>query len=397
MQLWFSSVLILATVHVVLAVDDQDVLLQTGVSVVDNKDLLDALEERATAVAKKMVSSSGALDGAVSNKDTWTPKEPSLPGILPGSSKPKVILAQDIDWPPYAYLGEPPESDYQVAGIGYDIIMGMGALCNFDVTVVQTDWADCWAGGKIGAGLKDGHYHGCMTYTHTQGERNRFAEFSQAILKDNKPAGLIVRLDAQGNPLVGGSSDLSGLNVVDVNGWAPTSDTLGIVNNPCTGQKFSGYNLIIPAETGNDAAMAILRSGQADAMWVYADQAYNYDCTAAGVTPSWNCTLWGGFGTDYAYIQTGLFDHAFNGTTLTMAKKGSGIAQIINPCLQRYMKTADYYNVCSKHSLVDSCFPNSYFPNANSAPNPWEILADQLTTTCADGYCPCSAAPSPSR
>ena len=39
--------------------------------------------------------------------------------------------------------------------------------------------------------------------------------------------------------------------------------------------------------------MAMLMDGSADAMWVYADQAHNYDCTAAGagVTPSWNCTL----------------------------------------------------------------------------------------------------------
>ena len=30
--------------------------------------------------------------------------------------------------------------------------------------------------------------------------------------------------------------------------------------------------MLVPAEAGNDAAMRMLLSGEADAMWVYADQ-----------------------------------------------------------------------------------------------------------------------------
>lgn len=85
-------------------------------------------------------------------------------------------------------------------------------------------------------------------------------------------------------------------------------------------------------------------------MWVYADQAHNYKCDdngkVDGVSPSWNCNLWSGFGTKYAYIHTGLHDYAINGTTLAISKQGSGLNEIINPCLQKFMQTKDYFEIC---------------------------------------------------
>lgn len=340
-----------------------------------------------------MVRAASSLDGAVSRKGNSNRPlsfyEPILPGVKPGVNKPKIILAADIDWPPYAYLGVPPESDYETAGIGNDIAKNLSTVCDIDVTVAQTEWGDCWGSGKIGTGLKNGHYHGCMTYTHTAGARPRMMEFTDAFLSDNKPAGLLTRLDAFGVPVVSPTSDLSGVNVVDVNGWAPTADTLAIVRNPCTGNYFSGYNMITPGVVGNDVAMQLLMNGTADAMWVYADQAYSYDCLRPGVTPDWNCTLWSGLGTKFAYIHTGLFGHAINGTTLAISKKGSGLADIINPCLQRLMKTKNYYEICEKHGLTSSCYPNSYFPSANYSRNPWEIPTGDATTTCSSGYCSC--------
>jgi hypothetical protein len=112
---------------------------------------------------------------------------PPLPGILPSQkAKTKLMLAQDIDWPPYAYLAVPDEGEYVTAGFGNDFAMGMAELgdreCDFEVVVSQTTWSNCWGVGEIGKALMDGHYHGCMTYTHTAGERNRFVEFSNAIL-----------------------------------------------------------------------------------------------------------------------------------------------------------------------------------------------------------------------
>jgi len=64
-----------------------------------------------------------------------------------------------------------------------------------------------------------------MTYTHTRGQRPRFMEFSRSILGLNKPAGLLTRISG-GVPAVNGASTLNGLKVADVNGWAPTADTL---------------------------------------------------------------------------------------------------------------------------------------------------------------------------
>eukprot|EP00439_Symbiodinium_sp_Y106_P004079 s11076_g1.t1 len=65
----------------------------------------------------------------------------------------------------------------------------------------------------------------------------------------------------------------------------------------------------------------MLRNGAADAMFVYADQAKNYQCDGTTVA-AWNCTLWEGFGTEYAYVQTGQFGYVVNGTTLALSKKG---------------------------------------------------------------------------
>eukprot|EP00435_Cladocopium_sp_Y103_P075793 s11_g65.t1 len=238
-------------------------------------------------------------------------------------------------------------------------------------------WNKCWGNAIIGKGLEHGEVHGCMTYTHTYGARNRFMEFSRPILKDNKPAGLLVRLQ-NGVPVINGANSLNGLKVVDVVGWAPTADTLALAENKCTKERFTGFTIIQPTD-----ALATLMNGDADAMWVYADQAKNYQCTD-GVTANWDCDLWAGFGTTFAYIQTGLFGHAMAGTTLAMSKKGSGLAEILNPCIDKFIVTKDYYDICVKHGFDDSCFPNEFFPATEATDLVWEKPTDELTTTCAD-------------
>lgn len=62
--------------------------------------------------------------------------EPRLPGMMSGSDKPRIILGQDIDWPPYAYLAKPPEAEFTVAGFGHDITQGMAKLCDLEMTTV---------------------------------------------------------------------------------------------------------------------------------------------------------------------------------------------------------------------------------------------------------------------
>jgi hypothetical protein len=118
-----------------------------------------------------------------------------------------------------------------------------------------------------------------MTYTHAQGVRNRFLEFTEAVLDANKPAGLLVLLNADGTPKVDGKSSLAGLKIVDVAGWAPTADGLLYVENKCTGTQYaknSEYTLLSAnGDLGggvkvspNDHAMMMLRSGAADAVFL---------------------------------------------------------------------------------------------------------------------------------
>ena len=179
-------------------------------------------------------------------------------------------------------------------------------------------------------------------------------------------------------------------------GWAPTSDGLGLVANSCTGQKYVGYEMVTPpnADNNNDEAMRRLRNGEVDAMWVYADQAYSYDCAKLGadVTPEWDCALWAGFGTEYAYIATGMFGHAYNGTTIALSRKGSGVTDIINPCLKEFMKTKEYYDICEKRGFLLSCYPNEHFKKKSDKLKEWEKKTKDHPAGCASGYCGCKDA-----
>ena len=164
---------------------------------------------------------------------------PLLSGIMQTGYKPKIVLAQDIDYPPYAYLETPatPDDDYALAGLVVDITNGMSEICAFDVIHVQTDWEQCWDAGKIGTDLKNGVFHGCMSYTHTKGVRNRYLDFTNAVTSKGA-AGFLVRLDSSGKPEVDPMSNLFDVRVVDITGWAPTVDGMMYVSNDCTGEAF---------------------------------------------------------------------------------------------------------------------------------------------------------------
>jgi hypothetical protein len=103
---------------------------------------------------------------------------------------------------------------------------------------------------------------------HTVGQRNRFLEFSEPILNLNKPAGILTRLNADGSPHISGTSDLTGMQMVDVVGWAPTADGLAFVKNSCSGDisfNNGNYDIIAPTfDTGNandDALKTLLAQG----------------------------------------------------------------------------------------------------------------------------------------
>ena len=58
-----------------------------------------------------------------------------------------------------------------------------------------------------------------------------------------------------------------------------------------------------------------------------------------------------------------------------MAPLGSGVAEIVNSCIQAFMETKAYYYVCSKHlGLYGSCYRNAFFPADDPAAvveKPW--------------------------
>eukprot|EP00241_Pyramimonas_parkeae_P005279 CAMPEP_0114252418 /NCGR_PEP_ID=MMETSP0058-20121206/15826_1 /TAXON_ID=36894 /ORGANISM="Pyramimonas parkeae, CCMP726" /LENGTH=358 /DNA_ID=CAMNT_0001366351 /DNA_START=185 /DNA_END=1261 /DNA_ORIENTATION=- len=323
--------------------------------------------------------------------------EPLLPGIMPGKTKPRLVLAAQPNWPPCAFVNLRTGA---MEGVAADIAKGMGELCGFDVVIAETKWTDCWADQKIGRGLLNGHYHGCMTYTYTKGARDRQMEFSHAFLQDIRPAGLLVRLKEDGTPEIDGNHNLAGKKVVHISGWAPTEDGLAYVQNACTGEPFTGYTMVPSSEIyPNDDALGKLLDGTVDAMWVYVDQGENYmyagciadDPNKKSASPEWDCAKWAGLGKKFAFIHTGQFGHSVNGSTLTISKKGSGLVDIINPCMNRFMQTEEYYKVCANHGLAQDCYPNAFFPEEylTSTIPVWDVSTKDLQSKCSDGYCPC--------
>ena len=125
------------------------------------------------------------------------------------------------------------------------------------------------------------------------------------------------------------TTDYTNIKLGDVSGWAPTSDTFGFNFNYCDG----GNQFLPPANgtiepkdgDGNPSAIKGLLDGEYDALYIYADQLYNFvnsnDPNAEG------------FGTTFAYIHTGLDQWSFNGTTLAISKRGSGLKQVLDPCI----------------------------------------------------------------
>jgi len=316
-------------------------------------------------------------------------------GMVNSAAAEVFTVGQYTDWPNYAY-----EDATGLQGIGKDIMDWMtastsAACADLEFEVVKVPWSDCWSANTIGKGLENGTIDACTTYTHTRGIRNDYVEFSNAFLDDNKAAGLLTLL-TDGKPTVDGTSDLDGVTVIDVSGWAPTADTITDVENKCTNDKYStGVTILTPSEQGNDAAMKMLRDGDGSAMFVYADQGMNYECDAQGRdrngnNASWDCELWEGFGTEYAYVQTGQTGYSFNGTTLLMFKLGSNKSTVADACMAEFLETEAYYNICDKHGFVADCYPNSFFLAGGISTPVYALETDQHTGDCSTGYCPCS-------
>jgi len=73
-----------------------------------------------------------------------------------------------------------------------------------------------------------------------------------------------------------------------------------------------------------------------------------------------------------------------------MAKKGSGVVDIVNPGIEKFMETEEYYELCKKYDIVSTCYENEYFVDTPEQPVYFTETKD-LKTKCSDGYCPCSS------
>merc|ERR1711988_1915939 len=78
-----------------------------------------------------------------------------------------------------------------------------------------------------------------------------------------------------------------------------------------------------------------------------------------------------------------------NGTTLAMAKKGSGVAEKVNPCLAKFMATKEYHDICVKYDLTNSCYRNEFFTDNEMKDKEYNKPTDEHKGDCSNGYCPC--------
>ena len=164
------------------------------------------------------------------------------------------------------------------------------------------------------------------------------------------------------------------------------------------------------AKGENDKALLAVLEGQADAMWIYGDQAENFKCEGGDTQDGWDCELWSRLGKDFAYIQTGMFPWMHNGTTFAFSKKGSGLNELLNPCIESFLPTKEFYDTCKKphrnHNQLQTCVPNEYIKadkdyvsDADQAANmsyvynhPHFFATKNLTAAgrnCSNGYCTC--------
>jgi hypothetical protein len=276
----------------------------------------------------------------------------------------------------------------------------MKTHCDMDVNFILTGWSQCW-GSKpdylknndhvteyTGPGIMSGQMHGCTGYTHTMGERNMALEFTHSILDDKKTAGLLTRLE-NGSPVVSPmQSDFEAIKIGDVTGWAPTADTFTFNMNRCSGEHFKlGSSTMIqsPSDGNNEAAIEQLISGEYDALYIYSDQVDNL--MRAG-NSRYSDML--GLKDGLAYIQTGLNQWSINGTSLAISKRGSGLKNVIDPCIKEIVEgcgVSDYHKVCDKYPTVaNKCFGREGAPQFYSYP------MDERTDNqdCSTGYCTCN-------
>lgn len=324
----------------------------------------------------------------------------SLPGVMDN----RIVLGMAPDYPPYTKFDPDGTADpINLGGFNKEFIDLIEPICGLKVDAVLAPWSDCWTAKPakvyfsevseyIGEGIWEGRVHGCTAYTHTKGERGLSLEFTDSILGGLKRAGILTRL-VNGKPLVSPrTNDFTGIKIGDVAGWAPTPDTFKYNINSCTGQQFEGANLLAPFADGNTAAIENLLNGTFDALYLYADQLNNFATSGTAAEKA----LAAGLGTQFAYIHTGLNGWSVNGTTLAISKRGSGLSSLLNPCIEKVVRTQEYTTMCESYWSPSTCIQNEFSDTSGGPANYWydDLMSARTDSkTCSDGYCTCNELP----
>ena len=92
------------------------------------------------------------------------------------------------------------------------------------------------------------------------------------------------------------------------------------------------------------------------------------------------------------HTLVGLNGWSLNGTTLAISKRGSGLSDVLNPCIKAVSQTQEYTALCESHFNPSSCIQNAY--SSSSGPSSYHydnrMNARTDSYTCTDGYCTCS-------
>ena len=315
----------------------------------------------------------------------------------------KVNLMMGGNYPPYDFLENLPGMPETQTGFGFEFAEEVCRIGGLDCRFVRDDYENCWTSTNVpGQGLLGDWYQACSTYTNTF-LRQTGVQFGAAFTQ-GRSAGILTRLDpATGSPVVPPGSNLSGVTVAVVGGWATNAESLRYLVNDCTGELFSGFTTVTPpdANAGPDAAVQALLDGEVDAVYMYASTIEDRSNPAVCALPTCNVDLYANrLGSSYAWIHTGIKDYQANGTTLAFTHQGSDLNTVLNPLVQEVIESEFYADLCNKYVVEKgfddiSCFPNQYTNNTAERIAPGSKTNTERKAefqVCSSGYCPCPAA-----
>lgn len=97
------------------------------------------------------------------------------------------------------------------------------------------------------------------------------------------------------------------------------------------------------------------------------------------------------FGNSFGFAQVGIYSFALNGTTLAFSKKGSGVNDILNPCIEKFMQNKGDPKYPTYEGLVVSSANERVKELGYTSGSSFEpkTQAEAGFSTCSNGYCPC--------